>query len=83
MITRAPYLNAVIVVTWDNIAPRLLPATTTYTYPADVRLELWTDDDRVTVLCHSIPNIGQFPWVARLPRAWSNDYWCVDIDSDS
>lgn len=53
---RRPF--AVLVLTWDNIAPRMLPTTTTFSYPADIRIELFRDDDLVTVICHSMPNIG-------------------------
>jgi hypothetical protein len=54
----SPPLHPVLVLTWDNIAPRMLPTTTTFSYPADIRIELFRDDDLVTVICHSMPNIG-------------------------
>jgi hypothetical protein len=61
--------------------------------PTDVKITLWCkkwsmsgteteDADEVSVLAHSVPNNGNWLWVARVPRAWSNDdYYFLRICS--
>lgn len=52
--------------------------------PTDVRIILmckkwalpnsWSEDtNEVSILAHSVPNVGAWLWMTRVPRAWSND----------
>ena len=58
------------------------------TSPTDVKITLWCnkwgmglydtdyqsdESSIVSVMAHSVPNIGNWLWVARVPRGWSND----------
>lgn len=54
--------------------------------PSDVHISLWAasgpgpnpgmgDLNVVSVVAHSVPNVGFWLWIARVPRFWSNDDW--------
>ena len=70
--------DTVTYVTWNTIAPTISPAIA-YPVPTDVMIYLYNVDssgfnlDQVQVVAHSVPNQGVWLWVARVPRAWSND----------
>lgn len=65
--------DTVTYVTWNTIAPTL--QSIAYPLPTDVSIHLYNiyDSEKVQTIAHSVPNLGIFLWVARVPRAWSND----------
>lgn len=67
--------DTITYVTWNTILPTL-PAIA-YPNPSDVSIDLYNINSMETIkvqtVAHSVPNQGVFLWVARVPRAWSND----------
>jgi hypothetical protein len=67
--------DTITYVTWNTILPTL-PAIA-FSNPTDVSIDLYNinpyNPEKVQTVAHSVPNIGVFLWVARVPRAWSND----------
>jgi len=67
--------DTITYVTWDTILPTL--PFIAYPNPTDVSIHLYNinlyDNEKVQTVAHSVPNQGIFLWVARVPRAWSND----------
>lgn len=70
--------DTITYVTWNTILPTLHSTQVlAFPNPTDVSVELYTinvyENQKVQTIAHSVPNIGVFLWVARVPRAWSND----------
>ena len=70
--------DTITYVTWNTILPTIhsMPYIA-FPNPTDVSIELYNinpfNPEKVQTVAHSVPNIGVFLWVARVPRAWSND----------
>lgn len=67
--------DTITYITWNTILPTL--PVIAYPNPTDVSIHLYNinsyDNEKVQTIAHSVPNQGVFLWVARVPRAWSND----------
>lgn len=73
--------DTITYVTWNTILPTL--PSIAFPNPTDVQISLWNynpygqDLDFVQIVEHSVPNLGVWLWVARVPRAWSNDSFYI------
>ena len=67
--------DTITYITWNTILPTLPHIA--FPNPTDVSIDLYNinpyNPEKVQTVAHSVPNQGVFLWVARVPRAWSND----------